>query len=243
VKPLRCAVFADIHSNFDALTVVLDDIAREKPDAIYCVGDIVGYGAEPTKCLKAVRALGCPVVAGNHDSAVAGKMDIDFFNADALQGVMLTRGWISEDDLLYLRSLELTCLRDGVLLVHSTPADPGAFQYIFTVQEAQRALDAFDTPICFVGHSHVPVALWFDQNIVNRRAPRLDLSHVSKAIVNVGSVGQPRDRDPRAAYALFDTDTRQLEIRRLEYDWESAAHKIMQAGLPNTNAYRLALGA
>jgi diadenosine tetraphosphatase ApaH/serine/threonine PP2A family protein phosphatase len=239
---LNCAIFGDVHSNYDALKVVLEDIQRERPDAIYHVGDIVGYGAEPSRCIEAIRALGCPTVAGNHDHAVVGKMDMDYFNVDALEAVMWTRAQLSEEEVTYLRSLELVLQPELGLLVHSTPADPASFGYIFSLADAKQAFDAMQQDICFVGHSHIPLSFWLADSIHYEVKPRLDLKGAQKAIINVGSVGQPRDRNPRAAYALFDTETRQLEIRRLDYDWESAAHKILQAGLPGGNAYRLALG-
>ena len=240
---MKCAVFADVHSNYDALKVVLADIEGEKPDAIYCLGDIVGYGAEPSVCIQAVRALNCPTVAGNHDHAVAGRLNTEFFHADAVEGIWWTRNRISPEEQQFLRNLELMSDLPAGMIVHSTPADPSSFNYIFSLPEAMQAFDAMPRDVCFIGHSHMPVTFWIGDDIHVDNAPRVVLGKAEKAIINVGSVGQPRDRNPRAAYALYDTDLKRLEIRRLEYDWEAAAQKILAAGLPGANAYRLALGA
>lgn len=239
---MKCAVFGDVHGNFDALQVVLDDIERERPDAICCVGDLVGYGAEPARCIKAVAALRCPIVAGNHDYAVAGKTDTSFFNAEALEAVMWSRLHLPTKDIAFLANLKLTGTVEASLLVHGTPLEPARFDYLLSMSDAERAFEATEQRVCFVGHSHIPVTFWRSEEIRYDNAPKLDLSGAHKIIINVGSVGQPRDRDPRAAYALFDTETRRLEIRRLQYDWESAGTKIIAAGLPAANAFRLAIG-
>ena len=240
---MKCAIFGDVHSNYDALKVVLADIEREKPDAIYCAGDIVGYGAEPSPCIEAVRALSCPTVAGNHDHAVAGRLTTEFFHTYAVEGIWWTRSKLSAAEVEYLGSLELVEDTQAGMLVHSTPADPAGFGYVFSLPEAMQAFDAMTREVCFIAHSHIPVTFWLGDDIHVENAPRMILGKAEKALINVGSVGQPRDRNPRAAYALYDAESRRLEIRRLEYDWESAAQKILGAGLPGANAYRLALGA
>jgi len=239
---LKCAIFGDVHANYDALEVVLADIEAQKPDAVYCTGDIIGYGAEPARCMEAVEALGCPIVAGNHEYAVIGKTDVSYFNPEALEGVMWTRAHLTEEEILAIRRMELTLSVEAGLLVHSTPADPEEFGYIFTLPDALRAFGVMEVPVCFVGHSHIPITFWLDNGVQYDTSPRIDLSGAEKAIVNVGSVGQPRDRNPQAAYGLYDTETRVVEIRRLDYDVEAAARKILDAGLPETNAYRIALG-
>lgn len=239
---MKCAIFGDVHANLEALTVVLADIEAEKPDAVYCTGDVVGYGADPTKCLEIVRALGCPIVAGNHEYAVVGKTDITYFNREAMEGVMWTRGQLNEAEVTYIRNMALTAEVEGGILVHSTPAGPEGFGYIFTVPDAMRAFNCMGPGVCFVGHSHIPITFWVEDGIKYDTESQIDLSKAEKALVNVGSVGQPRDHDPRAAYALYDTEAKSLEIRRLDYDYGAASRKIMAAGLPESNAYRIAVG-
>ena len=210
-----------------------------------CVGDIVGYGAQPAKCIRRIQEMGFTCVAGNHDHAAIGRLDISYFNYQAREAVEWTRGRLGVTKAEYLSELPLVAVVDGFTLAHGTVHRPEAFGFIETVFAAQLSFHAMTTPVAFLGHSHVPIAFLESEgheSVTYTQSTEIELRHVSKAIINVGSVGQPRDDDPRACYAIYDTDTQAVELRRIEYDIESAQAKIRKAGLPDVLASRLALG-
>jgi len=236
------AVLGDIHGNLHALEAVLEDLREAGAERVLCVGDIVGYGANPRECVAAVRGLDAEVVAGNHDWAVLDKIGIECFNADARDSVLWTRRRLQEEDFAYLDSIRLVSVLDGITLVHSSLFSPEYFDYMFTLFDVQLAFNHQQTPICFVGHSHVPAMFTATQPINCFLAPEFELEQNQKAIVNVGSVGQPRDLDPRACYVLYESERRLVRMRRVEYDVQAAADQIEAAGLPATNAARILLG-
>ncbi|MEW6355568.1 MAG: metallophosphoesterase family protein [Planctomycetota bacterium] len=239
---MKYAILGDIHGNLDALDVVLDCIEKEKVDEIACVGDIVGYAAEPSACVQRIRDLDCHVVAGNHDYAVLGKTDVSCFNPDALRSVLWTKEHLSKGDLDWLDSLPLTVEHEDFTLAHGTLHSPEYFDYIQTIYDAQLSFEKLDNRVCFLGHSHVPVT-FFDVNpIIYTLDNHIKLMPGQKALVNVGSVGQPRDQNPLAAYAIYDAGAEVVRIFRVEYDIDKAAEKIRKAGLPDFNAERLYVG-
>jgi len=233
-------IIGDIHSNGDALTAILGEMRREHVDGVLCVGDIVGYAAEPTECIDLVREAACAVVAGNHDYAVAGKFPVNYFNADARSAALWTIDRLSGGARDFLKNLPLVERLPGITLVHGSLHRPEFFDYITSMAEAKQAFDQLDTPICFYGHTHVPLGITLtDGRITVDTGHVFDLSKAEKALINVGSVGQPRDWDIRASYALYDTEKRVVKINRVKYDIHSAADKIYSAGLPKFNALRL----
>jgi len=239
---LKYAILGDIHGNLDALDVVLQCIEKEKVDEIACVGDIVGYAAEPSACVRRIRELDCHVVAGNHDYAVLGKTDVSCFNPDALRSILWTKEHLTRDDLDWLDGLPLTVEHEDFTLAHGTLHSPEYFDYIQTIYDAQLSFERLDSRVCFLGHSHVPVT-FFDVNpIIYKLDSQIKLMPDQKALVNVGSVGQPRDQNPLAAYAVYDSESEVVEITRVEYDIAAAADKIRQVGLPDFNAERLYVG-
>lgn len=237
-------MLGDVHSNFEALDTVLKDIEKEGPDKILSIGDIVGYAAEPSRCLAAVRKVTDTIVAGNHDYAAVGKMDIDYFNPQAKDAVLWTREHLSQEDRDFLSDLPLVIemKQEGITLVHGTPYKPEQFYYLQTYHDAELCLSFLHSRICFIGHSHVPVAILKDGEVRAETKEEVSLKQTKQVIINVGSVGQPRDRDPRACYVLYDTGDELVRFRRLEYDIESAAKKIVEAGLPEFEAKRLKIG-
>ncbi len=242
---MRYAIFGDIHANWDAFGAVLKDMEDKEVGRRLCVGDIVGYGAEPRRCLREVRALGCVCVAGNHDHAAIGRLDIGYFNYHAREAVEWTRSQLSLGNVEFLGALRLVAVADDVTVSHGTVHQPELFGYIETVFAAQLSFHAMTTRLAFLGHSHVPIAFLESEgqdSVMYTQSTEIDLRHVSKAIINVGSIGQPRDDDPRACYAIYDSDEQTVELRRIEYDIESAQAKIRRAGLPDVLAARLALG-
>jgi diadenosine tetraphosphatase ApaH/serine/threonine PP2A family protein phosphatase len=239
---LKYAILGDVHANLDALETVVQAIRKEKVDAYFCVGDLVGYGSQPSECIKIIRELKCETVAGNHDHATVGKTPIEFFNPDAKLAVEWTRNKLSQDEIKYLDSLPYVIEKEDFTVAHATLHTPQFFEYIQTIFDAQLSFDVLKNSICFLGHSHVPVNFLDTMPISYNMEPKVKLQKGRRILCNVGSVGQPRDGNPRAAWGLYDTAKKQIEVKRVEYDIGSAARKIIDAGLPRANAERLYLG-
>lgn len=239
---MRYAVLGDIHANLPALEAVFDHIGRTGVDAILSVGDVVGYGANPRECLDMARSEFHCSVSGNHDCGAVGRMDLSYFNADARDAITWTNEVLDESHHSYLAGLPLTAEYDGIELVHSSPHHPENFSYIQTLYDASLAFSGFDEDIGFVGHSHVPTFFINTEPIDYFLVNRLEIPAGEQMLVNVGSVGQPRDLDSRACYVLFDTERNELSLERVEYDISAAADRIRKAGLPATNAQRLQWG-
>ncbi|RKY12830.1 MAG: metallophosphoesterase [Planctomycetota bacterium] len=240
---MRYAIISDIHANLEALEAVLADIKKENVDKCVCVGDIVGYGANPHECIELVKKHCSVCVAGNHDFATIERTNIEFFNQYARQATLWTRKNITEDDRKYLESLPLVAdVDDRFTLVHGTLYAPALFDYIQTTFDAYLSLQVLQKPLCFVGHSHVPISFFLDDAVTYSTEPVIQLKEGVKAVINVGSVGQPRDDDPRAAYAVYDTEKNLVVIKRVEYDVEKAIKKIRDAGLPEILGERLRYG-
>lgn len=235
-------VIADIHGNLPALEVVLEELDSAGIDRLLCAGDVVGYAAHPSECIQTVQERTDAMVAGNHDWAVAGRMETSYFNADARDAVEWTVDHVSEEERSWLADLPLVERSDDITLVHSTLYYPEYFDYIQTLYQAELCFSRMESSIAFVGHSHVPV-IFLDGRPVEYFLPnRFEMAEGDRVIVNVGSVGQPRDSDPRASYVLYDSDAGQVEMHRVRYDVRSAAGSILEAGLPITNAHRLRYG-
>ena len=239
---MRYAVIGDIHGNLSALQVVLNDISENGVDCILCVGDIVGYGANPNICVELVREMCDGIVSGNHDCGVAGTMDMSYFNADARDAVAWTSERLSQGDLDFLADLPMTAQLDDIYVVHGSPRYPESFSYIQTLYDARLGFSGFDEKVGFMGHSHVPMIFMNTDPVDYFMVSEFDLPRQRQILINVGSVGQPRDLDSRASYVLFDSEKRRVQLRRLEYDLDAAADAIREAGLPETNAQRLYWG-
>ncbi len=233
-------IIGDIHSNFDALMAVVEDISKAHIDKLLCVGDIIGYAAEPAKCIDLIRELNCTVVAGNHDYAAIGRFPLTYFNDDAKSSVLWTSKQLLRDQLDYLKNLPLVLELDDLTIVHASLNRPEFFTYILSSIDAQRCFDLLNNPVCFFGHTHVPLAIYLNNETVHLdKGNCFHLQTVEKALVNVGSVGQPRDWDIRASYAIYDSSQKTIQIKRVKYDIQSAMSKIRLAGLPAANALRL----
>lgn len=239
---MRYAVVSDIHSNLEALEAVLEDAAGRNIDKYLSTGDVVGYGADPEACVARMRAIDPVIVAGNHDWAVAGRLSLDFFNDYAREAIEWTRDRLGPDDVRWLGALPLTRKVGEITLVHATLHGPENFDYLLTAYDAHRSLEVLDTPVCFVGHSHVPVTFARNGSVTFSFASEFPLAGVPRAIVNAGSVGQPRDGNPHASYGVYDTETRVAEVLRVPYDIASTSRKILAAGLPSVLAERLWVG-
>ena len=239
---MRYAILSDIHANYDALETVLNELKNENIDKYVCVGDIVGYGSQPDRCVDKVREMTVACVAGNHDFATIEKTNIEFFNTYAKEATLWTRQKLSEDDKQYLKNLKLVEETEDFTIVHGTLYAPALFDYIQTTFDAYLSLQVLKTDLCFVGHSHVPISFFLDDAVTYSVEPEIELNPGVKAIINVGSVGQPRDDNPKAAYAIYDTEQKKVWIKRVEYDVEAAAQKIVEAGLPEILGERLKYG-
>ena len=246
---MRWAIFSDIHGNLDALDAVLSDIESQKPDRMICLGDVVGYGATPNECVDRVRATGAEVLCGNHDHAATGQLVIDYFNDNARAAIEWTRQALTPESLAWLKERPYEVRHPGFLAVHASPTQPQAWDYILSAHAAAGEFDGFKEPLCFIGHSHFPV-IYRQTGGAGGRVSELEfppnqpmaLPMGARQIVNVGSVGQPRDNDPRAAWTLFDARAGTLELRRVEYPVQKAAERILAAGLPAFLAARLEVG-
>ncbi len=242
---MRTAFISDIHGNLDALKVVLDDIATQEVDQIVCLGDIVGYGPEPNECAAKVKEVCVHVVAGNHDYAALERMDTLGFNEYARAAADWTTKALSQESRDYLNSLPLAAAEGQMRFVHASPLDPERWTYVLSFEEAIRQFDSYEERLCFIGHSHLPVVIENDNGEIRAYQYPEDtftLDGSRRYMVNVGSVGQPRDRDPRAGYIWYDDAMDAVFLRRLEYPVEVVQKKILDAGLPSFLAQRLAAG-
>jgi diadenosine tetraphosphatase ApaH/serine/threonine PP2A family protein phosphatase len=232
---MRVAVISDIHANLHALEKTFETIDRLDIDHIFCLGDIVGYGPAPNECIAIVAERCTATVKGNHDSAVIDELSLDHFNSYGETAIRWTRRQLTQRSAEFLRDLPLFHVHDSLTLAHASPLHPEAWRYIFAWPDAQRCFGAFATQFCFIGHTHVPVVVGED-GTVNQFRPE------KRYLINVGSVGQARDGNARASFAVLDTERSSVDIVRQEYDIESAAQAILKAGLPDYLAHRLFLG-
>jgi len=235
---------SDVHGNLEALRAVLDD-AAPRTDAVLCLGDTVGYGADPLASVEAVAERAQIVIGGNHEWAVAGRLDLGWFNRHARAAAEWTRDRLDDDHRAWLGGLPLASEIGDATLVHASPSQPDEWDYVVSAEDGFAALKACPTRWCFIGHSHLPGVWSIGSSGPEHRpgAGTVVLERGRRYLVNVGSVGQPRDRDARAAYAVWDTERGRVEIRRVGYDVDEARRKIMAAGLPRLLADRLAAGA
>jgi predicted phosphodiesterase len=242
---VRVAVLSDIHGNLHALEAVLDSIAGDEPDAVWCLGDLVGYGPRPNRCCALVADRADICLIGNHDLGVLGRLDLEDFSYDAAASARWTASMLEDQPRSFLESLEPQAVAGDVALYHASARDP-VWEYVLTPFAALASLAASEARILLVGHSHVALAFGLaDQRLETRIAPggtELDLSGDGRWILNPGSVGQPRDGDPRAAYLLLDLDGQRADYRRVEYPIERTQEEIIERGLPNALADRLAQG-
>jgi predicted phosphodiesterase len=239
---MKYAIIADIHANLEAFQVVLDDIKAQKCTHVACLGDVVGYGANPCECLNAVRAMNIPCVKGNHDEMCSIEENMEGFNPHAAEAVLWTRQQLQEEDKKWLRELKYIRLVASFSIVHATLDMPQRWGYVFDKLAAAASFTYQNTSVCFFGHTHVPVAFIRDSVVRGGTYSKFKVEPGRKYFVNVGAVGQPRDGNPKAAYVVYDMDEGSIELRRLDYDIPLAQKKILEAGLPPRLAERLALG-
>ena len=241
---MRVAVVSDIHSNLHALEAVLAAIEEANPDELWCLGDLVGYGPQPNECCAAIAQRADVCLAGNHDLAVRGTIDLEEFGGEAAVAARWTREVLAPEAQVLLDRLEPEGAAHGVALYHGSARDP-IWEYVLSDEGALVTLELTQSPLVLVGHSHVAlrVVKSGDEVVggVAAAGTELELDGV-RALLNPGSVGQPRDGDPRAAYLLLDLDAQHASFRRVEYDVKRTQHEMRDAGLPEMLAGRLELG-
>jgi diadenosine tetraphosphatase ApaH/serine/threonine PP2A family protein phosphatase len=244
---MRLGIFSDVHANLEALSAVLEAFRSEKIDVYYCLGDTVGYGGSPNECADIVRDVAKGTILGNHDAAVAGRMDYSYYYEAARHALDAHAAMLSEENMAWLKSLPYQQRLDevGVLLCHGSPVRLEEFEYIFAPEQARECLAIRDQigHITLIGHSHLcKVFALSETGVEELVAADFSLEPDKKYIVSVGSVGQPRDFDNRASYTVYDTDAKRFEFKRVEYDVELAADKVLRARLERNFAHRLFIG-
>ena len=240
---MRYVVLSDIHANLEALEAVLEEIETIEHDGVVCLGDIVGYGPDPGPVIEVVRESSAVTVRGNHDNAAIDPREEAFFNDWAAAAIRWTREQLSESEIAYLEGLPYTASIGDALLVHSSPSRPEAWRYVLGRADATAEFETFSERICLIGHSHVPMLVAkLDGRVWELVPNEVSLTPGMRLIGNVGSVGQPRDRDVRASFAVLDLNEATVGIRRVAYDAEKTAEKIIDAGLPRFLGERLLLG-
>ena len=242
---MRVLVISDIHANLAAFEAVLQD-AKGKWDQIWCLGDVIGYGPDPNECVALLREQNHISLSGNHDWAVLGKMDITIFNPEARKAIEWTRSVVSSESYNYLDSLPTMIEEAPFTLAHASPRQP-VWEYILDIGTAAANFEHFNTPYCLVGHTHVPI-LFAEELGSNKILPYGAANNTPiqlnkrRCIINPGSVGQPRDSDPRAAYVLLDTEKLIWEFNRVEYPFRQTQESMRLAGIPVRLARRLEFG-
>lgn len=241
---MRILVISDIHANLTALDAVLDHAGTI--DAAWCLGDLVGYGPDPNDCIQRVRQLPNLIcILGNHDAAALNQIDSATFNPEARQALQWTQNNLTADSLVFLRSLPERVDTPQVTLVHGSPRQP-VWEYLLDTFNATRCFEHFSTPFCFVGHTHLPIIFHMhnEGSLAQLQVPEPNTCPElqARSIINPGSVGQPRDRDPRAAYAIYDSNDQRWDYRRANYDISAVQSRMLALGLPDRHIQRLAAG-
>ncbi|MGD9200636.1 MAG: metallophosphoesterase family protein [Chitinispirillia bacterium] len=243
---MRSAIISDIHANLEALSAVLFDIESLNIDEIICLGDIIGYGPNPNECISLLHKK-CPIILmGNHDAAVLDTLSTQNFNINAKIAIEWTEKHLTDENKGILKKLPMTKIDDNKTYVHATPYEPKMWYYITSVEEAAFNFQFFDTTFCFVGHTHIPMIIALDESktISVSQEENLDFSKSvnSHYLINVGSVGQPRDRNPKSSYCIVDTDASLITLRRIDYDVKKCQEKMKKHKLPDFLISRLKEG-
>jgi diadenosine tetraphosphatase ApaH/serine/threonine PP2A family protein phosphatase len=242
---MRYGIISDVHGNLEALQAAIDHLRLQGAERWAFLGDAVGYGADPDAVCTTLRALGGVAILGNHDAAVAGRMDTSGYYEAAQEALSWCRGQLSPDNLAWLRALPYTAREGDVAFCHGSPADPEAFEYLCSEQQASdlQASETVLAPVTLIGHSHLPIAFHLGPRGVRKMASStVECEGPGAYIITAGSVGQPRDRDPRACCGIFDTDSHTFTYHRLHYDRHTTRQKILDAGLAPVFGERLLVG-
>ncbi len=243
---MRTAIISDIHANLEALTAVLEDIELQNVDEIVCLGDIVGYGPNPNQCIDLINKKCSVILVGNHDAAVLDLLSTQNFNVNAKIAIEWTEKQLTAESREFLKNFPISKVDGNKTYVHATPYEPKMWYYITSIEEARFNFQFFDTIYCFVGHTHIPVTISLNN------ANKIDVSHEqqinfnkfenTRFLINVGSVGQPRDRNSKSCYGIIDTESNIFLLRRVEYNIQKCQSKMKKNKLPEFLIKRLAEG-
>lgn len=246
------AILSDVHGNLEALRAVLDDCVCQGAERIMFLGDAVGYGADPGPCIELLRSRAHVMIMGNHDGACAAGSDIEGLNPHAAEALLWTRHILPPHEISFLTELPMELREDGMLFVHGSPYEPNRWHYILSEHDAERGFSSCRDQLVFVGHTHKPLTCIETgrKRVFGGEVRRVELDYSTtmslsvnrRYILNAGSVGQPRDHDPRAAYGLYDSSSSTFLVRRVPYDWDEASRKILRNGLPGFLADRIKEG-
>ena len=236
---MKYAILSDVHANLEALESVLEHARARGVKHFICLGDVVGYNADPEACVDIIRGLGCPVVMGNHDAYAVADEIPESVNGRARKSLEWTRDHIRQDQRDWLIHLPMQRRVGPLEIVHASLHEPGNWNYVLNAIEAILHFHFQETPLCFYGHTHNPMYFSTEERKTHKDYERIELKPGEKYLVNAGSVGQPRGDDKRAQYAVYDTRERAVQFHRVEYDVAAACKKIRAAGLPEHNALRL----
>jgi predicted phosphodiesterase len=243
---MKLALISDIHANDDALEAVLADIEAQAVDEIFCLGDIVGYGANPNECVDLVKKSSTLTLQGNHDAASVGLLSTQHFNIHAKIAIEWTMGNLTDASHSFIKSLPLKETRLSHTFVHATPYEPNMWYYITSLEEAAFNFRFFDTDFCFVGHTHIPIIIVLEdeKEVYVHQNETLDYGQLSNVrfLINVGSVGQPRDRNPDSCYGILDSEAKTFTYRRVRYDVKNAQAKMRKIKMPDFLIARLQEG-
>lgn len=240
---MRYGIFSDIHSNLEALGAVIAAYRQERIERYLCIGDIVGYAADAHDCIELVKDLKAEIVAGNHDWGAGGKFALENFTPNAKEALVWTRGILSQEEIDFLKGLPLAHSEENFVLAHSSLDNPQEFYYVDNFDEADRTFALLEKQVCFVGHTHRPgVFIETEENVFYKPLAKLKLEAQKRYIINVGSVGQPRDGDNRACLVIYDSEAKIVELKRIAYNFSVTQDKILKSGLPKFLAARLVEG-
>ena len=241
---MRTAILTDIHANLEALTACVAAAESQKVDRFVCLGDTVGYGADPNAACDLVRQKCQFAVLGNHDAAVAGRMDYSYYYAAAREVLDWTALHLTPENMEWLRALPYQKTEGEITYGHASPRDPAAFEYVFALEQAEDLLTRADrlSRLTFIGHSHLQRAFLLGETVRDVWAEKLRIDKERRYLVSIGSCGQPRDYDPRACYGIWDDSARIVEFHRVQYNAEKTSKKILEAGLSPHFARRLLHG-
>jgi predicted phosphodiesterase len=240
---MKIAIISDIHANIEALEAILADANRQKADEIVCLGDIVGYGANPNECIDIIKKTCSLIILGNHDAAAVGLLSTDHFNVHAKIAIDWTAENLLPEAKAFLRSLPLKENKHSHAFVHATPYEPNMWYYITSLEEAAFNFQFFETVFCFVGHTHIPIIIVLENEKEVYVHQGVDINYAdmkqARFLINVGSVGQPRDRNPKSCYGILDTDALKFEYRRVSYDITKTQGKMRKIKMPDFLVTRL----
>lgn len=241
---MKLGFFSDVHANLEALEACILDFRAENLDKLFFIGDAVGYGPSPDKCVELINEIAEVKLMGNHDYAALGLMETDYFNQYAAESMGWTKNYISEKTIEIMSDFELKYVIDDTLLIHSSPREPESWHYILDMEDAEENFDFFTQKICLVGHTHRPYIVSKSESgdaILSKETEEI-IKDEYRYLINIGSVGQPRDGDPRSCYLIYDTEKKLARLKRVSYDVKGTQKTMAEVGLPEYLIDRLAVG-